>query len=1015
MSYRVWTISLFKANYRLKPPLWSNMENLFEQEVCYNFINVVEATNQNQLLVCGTNSFTPLCTKYQMALEGRKVILTDLGRKISGKHRCPYGPNQPSSSIFSGGSLYSATFQTFSGGSPVISRTMGQSPPLSTSDLINEPSFVRMLDDDQRILFFFNEISELSGGERRSIAQVGQVCKNDVGGKRVLQKTWTTFLKSRLNCSYNGFYLDQIRDVTHPIVTNGRSIVYASFATSQNSLAGSAICSFTLDAVHSSMTGAFQASHDVTSSSSNVGKIPPASSRHPGLCPDEKATDSELLFINSHPQMDKQVEGVLQLTNQGSRWNALAVDPAAGSNNVTMLFIGTEQGYLIRALAPDTRWQKGAILREQNVFDEKRCSRSGEKDERKIIQIILETDSVVVAFPHCVVSVPLSSCAIHRCRSACIGAADPYCGWSGRDCVSYQPGLKFEQNLASALASTPLVRCPDPPSVDEEDTTAQPPTEPISESKRGTSVVIPEPAEVGEEMYSKNHLITVAVVTFTATFVICLSFYLIWKKCCCDRLTRDEVDEFEKKQMEEHRLAISPDDKSASLTRKAQRWVNIFRRNVTPSTTPQITPKNKFVPESRRRRENDYSEAPTLQHRAENARAMRKSSSRLNSTSSVTTSRHDAISDVTPTQPLLASPSNDFYFSDSTLPKHVADAATLRLSPKHPSGSLSSSGGSPSPVYQDGAAETGTFPTASAKLRRRNERVMTQTNEIMRDSDTAIRDFESALLQMEKHGIGVYPPTHSLSGVARQRLDSNDSGKGESPRNSLRTDLEQPVSVYTSRAPRPTSLNLQRCVTQKRQRLLSEPSMGHEVISLQRHHPMRTPSLSSRSQPTTPNSTPQKLSLYQEPSQEVSLYGTLPKQIPGSGRMKGFQPYQPISVREAEEQRRTMARSSIGNGPPNLYPSLQVRGPYAHKMHYPPQQGWSTPPKNHYPSLPHKSSSAPFGQATSNNSYVTGAGFERPATLHRREKLPSVMRQTSMPGTARPGMFVPPPIVPDPV
>ena len=40
-----------------------------------------------------------------------------------------------------------------------------------------------------------------------------------------------------------------------------------------------------------------------------------------------------------------QVEGVLQLTNQGSRWNALAVDPAAGSNNVTMLFIGTEQGY----------------------------------------------------------------------------------------------------------------------------------------------------------------------------------------------------------------------------------------------------------------------------------------------------------------------------------------------------------------------------------------------------------------------------------------------------------------------------------------------------------------------------------------------------------------------------------------------------------------------------------------------------------------------------------------------
>jgi len=78
-------------------------------------------------------------------------------------------------------------------------------------------------------------------------------------------------------------------------------------------------------------------------------------------------------------------------------------------------------------------------------------------------------------------------------------------------------------------------------------------------------------------------------------------------------------------------------------------------------------------------------------------------------------------------------------------------------------------------------------------MRRRREQASLQTNEIMCDSDMAIRDFETTLRNMETVGCfnGDGRRLQIIHPVVRQRIDSDDSGKGESPRNSLRTDLEQ--------------------------------------------------------------------------------------------------------------------------------------------------------------------------------------------------------------------------------
>ena len=70
------------------------------------------------------------------------------------------------------------------------------------------------------------------------------MCKNDNFGDN-----WTTFLKSRLNCSVPGdipFYFNEIQSV---FKSDSDNSVYAVFTTPDNSIAGSAICRFDLDFV----------------------------------------------------------------------------------------------------------------------------------------------------------------------------------------------------------------------------------------------------------------------------------------------------------------------------------------------------------------------------------------------------------------------------------------------------------------------------------------------------------------------------------------------------------------------------------------------------------------------------------------------------------------------------------------------------------------------------------------------------------------------------------------------
>uniref|UniRef100_A0A8C6M0M2 Semaphorin 6A n=1 Tax=Nothobranchius furzeri TaxID=105023 RepID=A0A8C6M0M2_NOTFU len=438
------------------------------KDECHNFIKVLLQQNDDALFVCGTNAFNPSCRTFKMD------TMEPLGEEISGMARCPYDTKHANVALFADGKLYSATVTDFLAIDAVIYRSLGDSPTLRTvkhdSKWLKEPYFVQAVNYGDFIYFFFREIAmEYNTMGKVVFPRVARVCKNDRGGSpRVLEKQWTSFLKSRLNCSIPGdshFYFNILQAVTDVLHINGRDVVMATFSTPYNSIPGSAVCAYDMAEVAHTFTGRFkeQKSPDSTWTPFPEEKVPKP---RPGNCAGSPSMerykvsnefpDDTLNFIKMHPLMDEAVPSIANRpwflkTMVRYRLTRIVVDNKAGphKNHTVVLF-----------------------LEELNVYNPDRCSIDGVDDKRIIgMQIDTRGHALWVAFTSCVVKVPLSRCERHgRCKKSCIASRDPYCGWVSegacRQVVS-NPKSAFEQDvergntdgLGDCQTSVPLKPC----------------------------------------------------------------------------------------------------------------------------------------------------------------------------------------------------------------------------------------------------------------------------------------------------------------------------------------------------------------------------------------------------------------------------------------------------------------------------------------------------------------------------------------------------------------------------
>ncbi|XP_067131237.1 semaphorin-1A-like isoform X3 [Centruroides vittatus] len=453
------------------------------EDECQNYIRVLAKISEDTILVCGTNAFKPLCRHYKQGATDYKKI-----KENSGEGLCPYDPSHNSTAIFADGDLYVATVAQFTGADPLIYRE-----PLRTEQYnfkyLNAPNFVRSLHHGEFVYFFFRETAvEYINCGKAVYSRVARVCTKDQGDgtSGVKGKQWTSFLKSRLNCSIPGnfpFYFDEIQSTTHIVEgTYGEEkaqLLYAVFTTPQNSLTGSAVCAFRLQDIQRTFDGDFKGQKD---KDSNWLPVPSADvpMPRPGTCVNNSKTlpAQTIQFIHKHTLMDQAVPAFWQYpvvvhTGYSYRLTHIAVDPqieTADGKKYDVLFIGTDNGKVIKALNAGSANANGKVI--PVIIEEIQVFSSKTPITNLLVYHTLYNNRLMVVSHREIVTIPLHNCKqrARTCRD-CVGLQDPYCAWekTQKKCTSSRSRFWKSDFYVQNVEEGSDPRCPE----DEDITTSE--------------------------------------------------------------------------------------------------------------------------------------------------------------------------------------------------------------------------------------------------------------------------------------------------------------------------------------------------------------------------------------------------------------------------------------------------------------------------------------------------------------------------------------------------------------
>ncbi|XP_073087639.1 semaphorin-5B isoform X2 [Manis javanica] len=424
------------------------------EEECQNYVRVLIVAGR-KVFLCGTNAFSPVCSSRQVGNLSRTV------EKINGVARCPYDPRHNSTAVVSSqGELYAATVIDFSGRDPAIYRSLGSGPPLRTaqynSKWLNEPNFVAAYDIGLFAYFFLRENAVEHDCGRTVYSRVARVCKNDVGGRFLLEDTWTTFMKARLNCSRPGevpFYYNELQSAFH---LPEQDLIYGVFTTNVNSIAASAVCAFNLSAISQAFNGPFRYQENPRAAwlpianpipNFQCGTLPEVGPN--GNLTERSLQDAQRLFLMSEAVQPMTPEPCV--TQDSVRFSHLVVDLVQAKDTLYhVLYIGTESGTILKALSTTSRSLRGCYLEELQVLP------PGRRAPLRSLRILHSARALFVGLSDGVLRVPLERCTAYRSQGACLGSRDPYCGWDGKQ----QRCSSLEDSSNMSLWTQSITACP---------------------------------------------------------------------------------------------------------------------------------------------------------------------------------------------------------------------------------------------------------------------------------------------------------------------------------------------------------------------------------------------------------------------------------------------------------------------------------------------------------------------------------------------------------------------------
>uniref|UniRef100_A0A8C9XFH4 Sema domain, immunoglobulin domain (Ig), short basic domain, secreted, (semaphorin) 3Aa n=1 Tax=Sander lucioperca TaxID=283035 RepID=A0A8C9XFH4_SANLU len=455
---------------------------------CSNFIRVLQPYNQTHMYICGTGAFHPICSFLEMGKRAEDNIFRLASHFENGRGKSPYDPKMLSASLLIDGELYSGTSADFMGRDFAIFRTLGDHHPIRTeqhdSRWLNDPRFISVHlipesdnpEDDKIFLFFKENAMDGEHTGKATIARIGQLCKNDMGGHRSLVNKWTTFLKARLMCSVPGVngidtHFDELQDVFLMSSKDPKNpLIYAVFTTSSNIFKGSAVCMYNMADIRRVFLGPY--AHRDGPNYQWVpfqGRVPYP---RPGTCPSKTfggfdstkdLPDDVITFARGHPAMYNPVHPIggrpiMVRTDVDYQFSQLVVDRVeAEDGQYDVMFIGTDMGTVLKVVTiPRESWHdlEEVVLEEMTVF----------REPTPITAMELSTKQQQLYLGS---GLGVSQMSLHRCEvygkacAECCLARDPYCAWDGSECSRYFPTAKRRTRRQDIRNGDPLSQCSD--------------------------------------------------------------------------------------------------------------------------------------------------------------------------------------------------------------------------------------------------------------------------------------------------------------------------------------------------------------------------------------------------------------------------------------------------------------------------------------------------------------------------------------------------------------------------
>ncbi|NXL54110.1 SEM4A protein, partial [Podilymbus podiceps] len=366
-------------------------------------------------------------------LENFTLVSSGRGQPfLDGKGQCPFDPQHTYTALLvADGELYAGTMNNFQGNEPIISRSLGSRTQLKTDAFLRwlsaDAAFVASfsIPGDDKVYFFFEETAdEFDFFERLLVPRVARVCKSDVGGDKVLQKKWTTFLKAQLVCSQPGrFPFNVIHHAFALPRRDGGADFYAVFTSQwQAGRAGSgAVCAYSQEALEEVFKGKYKELNKESSRWTVYGG--PDMSPRPGSCYMGPSSDKALTFMKDHFLMDGKVspiQGRPLLVKSDVTYTRIAVHETRGVSGATyrVMFLATAEGFLHKAVELPGGPH---IVESIQLF--------GEPEPVKNLLLAPGKGILYVGYSGGVLQVPLANCSLHRSCAECVLARDPYCAW----------------------------------------------------------------------------------------------------------------------------------------------------------------------------------------------------------------------------------------------------------------------------------------------------------------------------------------------------------------------------------------------------------------------------------------------------------------------------------------------------------------------------------------------------------------------------------------------------------